>query len=285
MASLLNIIIIGYQEKVVKVQNDAQKQQLQEIGAYLKQIREEKSIRIEEIAAKTLIRLFCLQALEDGRFEDLPESIYVQGFIRRYGDVLGLDGNSLSQKFSDAFPKEEPKTNIEDTPVREKVSIPILPVIYIILVALASFGLFSILNPKQEVSSSSQDQNSVTTNNKTTTNKETVSKPQVSSLASAPTPKPSPTKKAEKSTVEVKLKTKERSWLEVRVDGVEKFKNILEKDKEQSWKGKKEIYIRSGNAGGILISVDGSQLESFGEVGQIKKATYTVDAETPTSEE
>ncbi|MGD1874275.1 MAG: helix-turn-helix domain-containing protein [Mastigocoleus sp.] len=273
MASLLNIIIIGYQEKVVKVQSETQEQQLQEIGAYLKQVREEKSIRIEEIAAKTRIRLFCLKALEEGKLEDLPEPIYVKGFIRRYGDELELDGSALSQKFADTFPQEQPKVDIEETPVGRKVNIPILPILYIFLIGTAVFGLVSILNPQRQISSSNQSETSPTPSKK-----KVASELPVSKVASTPKPKPSPTKKADKSTVQVKLKTKERSWLEVRVDGVQKFQDILEKDKQQNWTGKQQIYVRSGNAGGVLISIDGSQFKPFGEIGQIEQATYKVES-------
>ena len=263
----------------MKVQCETLGQQLQEIGAYLKQVREANSIRIEEVAAKTRIRMFCLQALEEGKLEDLPEPVYVKGFIRRYGDALGLDGSALSQKFADTFPKEEPKVDPEQTYSREKISIPVLPILYVLIIGTASFGLFSILNPQGQTSLSNKNPNSPKPNQTKSVSQSSASKsnsePNKSNPKSTPkpTPKPSPTKQANKSTVDIKLKTNQRSWVEVKVDGVQKFKNILEKDKQQSWVGK-NIYVRSGNAGGVLISVDGSEFKPFGEVGQIEEKTY-----------
>ena len=80
--------------------NETQKEQLQEISRCLLQARQEKSIRIEEVAAKTHIRLSFLKALDAGHFEELPEPVYVQGFLRRYADVLGLDGTALANSFT-----------------------------------------------------------------------------------------------------------------------------------------------------------------------------------------
>jgi len=41
------------------------------------------------------IPLHHIEALSAGRVEELPEDVYVRGFIRRLGDVLGLDGAAL----------------------------------------------------------------------------------------------------------------------------------------------------------------------------------------------
>lgn len=83
----------------VTVSNTTQQEQLKEIGSYLKQIREEQSITLDEVAIKTRIRYGLLTAIEEGELEQLPEPVFIQGFIRRYGEVLGLDGCALAQTF------------------------------------------------------------------------------------------------------------------------------------------------------------------------------------------
>jgi cytoskeletal protein RodZ len=49
---------------------------------------------ISECAAAIFIRARYLTAIEDGRFEDLPDQAYVGGFVRAYAEHLGvpLDG-------------------------------------------------------------------------------------------------------------------------------------------------------------------------------------------------
>ncbi|NJM48410.1 MAG: DUF4115 domain-containing protein [Alkalinema sp. RU_4_3] len=74
-------------------------EQLKSIVAQLKQAREAKELKLEDIAAKTFIPLRLLKAMDEERFERLPEPVFVQGFIRRYGDQVGLDGQALSRQF------------------------------------------------------------------------------------------------------------------------------------------------------------------------------------------
>jgi cytoskeletal protein RodZ len=76
-----------------------QQEQLKAIGTYLSDVRQEQARSLEEIAAKTYIPLRLLKALEAGQEKPLPEPVFIQGFIRRYADALGLDGIDLSQKF------------------------------------------------------------------------------------------------------------------------------------------------------------------------------------------
>ncbi|MEH2234991.1 helix-turn-helix domain-containing protein [Nostoc sp.] len=133
--------------------NEAQVEQLKEITTHLRQVRQEKSIRIEEIAAQTMIRAGVLQALEEERFEELPEPIFVQGFIRRYGDALGLDGNALSYTFVSNVVRQDSKNDHKNSDKKPNTYIPLV-ITYILLLVAASAGLLYILNPPQITSES-----------------------------------------------------------------------------------------------------------------------------------
>ncbi|MBD2521882.1 helix-turn-helix transcriptional regulator [Nostoc sp. FACHB-133] len=134
--------------------NQAQVEQLKEITTHLRQVRQEKSIRIEEIAAQTLIRAGVLHALEEERFEELPEAIFLQGFIRRYADALGLDGNALSHTLiSNPVVRQDPKNDHKNSDNKPNTYIPLV-VTYILLLVAASAGLLHILNPPQITSES-----------------------------------------------------------------------------------------------------------------------------------
>lgn len=77
---------------------------LREIGTYLSRLRKEQSISLEQVAANTYIRASLLKAIEEAKEESLPEPVYIQGFIRRYADSLGLDGNALAMTFPIELP-------------------------------------------------------------------------------------------------------------------------------------------------------------------------------------
>ncbi|HEY9662639.1 MAG TPA: helix-turn-helix domain-containing protein, partial [Allocoleopsis sp.] len=100
--------------------DSTQIEQLRAIGAYLYEIRQDQARSLEEIAAKTYIPLRLLKALEAGQEQILPEPVFIQGFIRRYGDVLGLDGTALSQQ----FPIHQAVPAVPETNTREFADSP-----------------------------------------------------------------------------------------------------------------------------------------------------------------
>jgi cytoskeleton protein RodZ len=74
-------------------------EQLQRISAQLKAARETAGIELAQVASQTFIPLRLLKAMDEGQFERLPEPVFVQGFIRRYGDAVGLDGKQMAKDF------------------------------------------------------------------------------------------------------------------------------------------------------------------------------------------
>ncbi|MBE9200367.1 MULTISPECIES: RodZ domain-containing protein [unclassified Nodularia (in: cyanobacteria)] len=261
------------------VLNEAQTEQLQEITQQLLRVRQEKSITIEKIAIQTNIRLHLLQALDAGDFEILPEPIYVQGFIRRYGEALGLDGQALANTLiiiNDFAQFSQNETeNLEELPdihKRPDIHIPAF-VPYALLSVLASVGLIYFLNSRLTAESPAKPQNTVPT-------------PQIKT---APLSIPSATEKpdtapADQSTassnVEVNLELQNESWLQVTVDGKTAFMGNLNKGERRTWKAKENLTIRSGNAGAVLISVNQQPVKPFGDDGDVKEVTFTPETNT-----
>jgi cytoskeleton protein RodZ len=62
-----------------------------ELGALLRQTREEKRVSLEQIEEHTRIRRKYLLALEEARYEDLPTPGHIHGFLRNYARYLDLD--------------------------------------------------------------------------------------------------------------------------------------------------------------------------------------------------
>jgi cytoskeleton protein RodZ len=67
-----------------------------DVGQVLRRRREDLGYSLEEAQAATKIRLRYLQAIEAGRYGDLPGPVYTRGFIRSYAAFLGLDGRALA---------------------------------------------------------------------------------------------------------------------------------------------------------------------------------------------
>ncbi len=61
----------------------------------LRRIRIERGESRASLAARAGIRARWLQAIEDGRFQDLPTGIYARAAIRRHADALGLQPEGI----------------------------------------------------------------------------------------------------------------------------------------------------------------------------------------------
>ena len=77
------------------------------IGATLKDARRRLGMDIKEAEKRTKIRTRVHpRVLEAEDWEVLPAPAYVRGFLRTYGQILGLDGEALADRYRRAF--EEP---------------------------------------------------------------------------------------------------------------------------------------------------------------------------------
>jgi len=65
------------------------------IGEALKDERIKHRLRLEDLSKKTRIRVAYLEALEENRFEDLPATSFVKGYIKTYAHVFGFDHQPL----------------------------------------------------------------------------------------------------------------------------------------------------------------------------------------------
>ncbi len=61
-----------------------------DLGASLRAARLEKGLEIADVAGLTHVRREYLSALEDGRYQDLPEDVYTRNFVRLFAQTVGL---------------------------------------------------------------------------------------------------------------------------------------------------------------------------------------------------
>jgi len=71
------------------------------VSATLRAARVQAGLELADVAGALRIQYRYLEAIEDGRFEDLPGPTYAIGFVRAYGEFLGLDGKELIRRFKD----------------------------------------------------------------------------------------------------------------------------------------------------------------------------------------
>ena len=69
------------------------------VGAMLRRRREAFGLDVVSVAAALRIKPAYLMALEAGRLDELPGAVYAIGFVRAYADHLGLDGSQVLRRF------------------------------------------------------------------------------------------------------------------------------------------------------------------------------------------
>jgi cytoskeletal protein RodZ len=71
------------------------------IGGRLRAAREARGITLQDVANQTRIPVRHLQHVEQEEWDDLPAVTYCVGFVRAYGNAVGLDGAELGREVRD----------------------------------------------------------------------------------------------------------------------------------------------------------------------------------------
>jgi len=127
------------------------------LGQVFRRYREEANLKIEQVEKDIKISQRMLHAIENDKYDILPEDLYVKNIIKSYADYLSLDYNKLLNLYKnnrgeikDNIIKEQKKNRVYITPQIFRYII-----ISIIILALAIYLGFQINNifiaPKLEV--------------------------------------------------------------------------------------------------------------------------------------
>ena len=68
-------------------------------GLYLQSLRVEKGISIEQVAAETRIRAEILRSIEAEDHQNLPDDVFVKGFLQSFAKVIGADPDEVLRRF------------------------------------------------------------------------------------------------------------------------------------------------------------------------------------------
>lgn len=95
-------------------------EELHKLGEVLRASREAKGVDLPRVERDTKIRARYLAALEGGDYRSLPGAVYTRGFLRNYGQYLGLDPEYLIDLYrieSSALQVERPSVAAPPRPI------------------------------------------------------------------------------------------------------------------------------------------------------------------------
>jgi cytoskeletal protein RodZ len=232
---------------------------LQHIGCSLRQLRQEHSLSIEEVAERTRIQPRLLRALEEGQMDILPEPVYIQGMIKKYGESLGVNALELAKSVpADQMQIVPLKSNRWDGFNRPQIRPVHLYLSYVFMLLAAISALSHSLNNSVQSWESAQKSDTKLAAVKST---ETVAEqPMAAAAVSEP--------------LELEISAKTTSWVKVVVDGQPAFEGRLKAGNAKTWTAKRELILTTGNAGGLVVTKNNTQLPDLGAPGEKREVKF-----------
>jgi cytoskeleton protein RodZ len=279
------------------------------IGQVLEQARKERGLTLDEVEHATKIRKRYLVGLEREDYRVLPDTVYARGFLKTYANYLGLDGEELSREFKDRRkPRRErgisygaPKQSEFDRPLinpggldtprrRRTVSRGTISTLLVAVLMLASVvgALYYVgrgvqisgdtpapSHPSEERAADDSNPGGGGPPEEQGGTKKAQPKADESGGskgaggAGAAEPKP------DTLTVEVSVEGSP-SWLSILTDRTLAYEQIAQPGFSRTFKARREISIRTGNAGAVGVEVNGQDLGTLGESGEVLTRDFTL---------
>lgn len=242
------------------------------IGETLRAARQQAGATLADAAGETRVRESYLAALEDEDFAVLGGDVYVKGFLRGYARFLGLDPEPLLERYRDEVEVsvEEPgplsQAPVEPMIRERRPGIGLAAgAVLVVLVVLGAIGLRSGSGGQPDVVPPAPPAATTTA----TSTAPPFVPPTEEDIADQPAV----------DSVEVTVELDEGdSWLRVRVDGEDQIAGaVFPQGTERTFEGEEEVEIRIGNAGAVLVTVNGRELGRLGDVGEAITVTYDSD--------
>lgn len=250
-----------------------QVEKLEELGSRLRQFRTEQSIPLEEVAAQTRIQARLLNAIEEGKLDQLPEPVYIKGFIKRFAEALGLNGAEFASAFPTGSGFQVLKPSWRHLPAAQLRPVH-LYLIYVFLVIGSVNGLSYLVSRSATQGIKPED-----------------SPPQVQqgpepskSVNKNPQQKLAPSQFAvvtqrpqDGKPVQVGVTLKSQSWIRVVADGKTEFEGVLPEGTQRTWVADKKLIVRAGNAGGVLVEFNDQTAKEMGAPGKVEELTFAAN--------
>ncbi|MBW4496235.1 MAG: DUF4115 domain-containing protein [Oscillatoria princeps RMCB-10] len=248
-------------------------EKLSELGARLHRVRLELNLSLEEVSMRTMIGPRHLEAIEEGQLEHLPEPIYIQGFIRRFANALGLNGAELASDFP-----IESNQRLLNYPWINWPSAQLRPIhLYLLYIALIMFSVQSLSQMlDRSAMQASRPEIEPPPPTQPVQQPERRPAPSLAKLTTGGSPTPS----AESAAVRVGLTLKAESWIEIVADGKTQFEGVLPEGTKRTWEAKQELVVRAGNAGGVLVAVNDGQAKQMGAPGEVEEVTVKANPQS-----
>lgn len=244
------------------------------LGSLIAKARKDAGLSLEDLAAKTNIRMSVLSEIEKDNFSQCGGETYARGHVRNIASILNADQKEFIRLYEEEQGGETRSMKdllIENSVMRlpaeaRKVSWKVL-----VIISVASLFVVGIA---QVVISN------INTNDVLSANPSASASP---SETAAHSPSAEPSTQSTFSTgsgVEVIIEAvRAKSWLFVSdAAGRILFSGQVSRGAVKTFSSDSQLNLKVGNAGGVDLKVNGKKVQALGVDGEVVSVSYGVDS-------
>lgn len=241
-------------------------------GLYLQTVRVEKGIPIERVAEESRIRAEILRSIEAEDHDNLPDDVFVKGFLRLFAKAIGADPEEALRRFAI---RREPQQAVtprsideSEAPGRFWLTLLWVAVLMICLVG-GTLLVYQMVYQKERDAAPHASAVSV---------KESIATAEHTTSAEARTDAPKATVEAsaegtnvlgEAATYALEIVCHEDTWLKVIADDARATEHNLKPGETIELKANTMFNVLIGNAGGVSVQLNGKPVPVSGASGQV----------------
>ncbi len=247
------------------------------VGDRLVALRRERGKTLSDIESATKIMGRMLIALENNRFDELPASVYVRGYIQNYAQYLGVDPAPLLEEYSRDLGARTEAPALRHIPERTVVphrldvhAIPrqawVAAAVAIVVIAGVVWGVSSLLgrddSPRPIAPDTSESAEPTTTT--------TVLDPDGGAGEETA---------AGAFILKVEVTPGQSSWVQARVDGLIAYEGTMPGGESKMWTVADDAVVRVGKPAAVTITRDGNPVAIPAATGGIAEVSLTATTE------
>ena len=242
------------------------------LGSLIAKARKDAGLSLEDLAAKTNIRIRVLSEIEKDNFSQCGGETYARGHVRNIASILKADQKEFIRLYEEEQGGETRSMKdllVENSVMRlpaeaRKVSWKVLVLISVVSLFVVGIGqvVISNINTNDVVGAAPSASASPT-------------------AAESPSAEPSAESTFSSGTgVEVVINAvRAKSWLFVSdASGRTLFSGQVSRGAVKVFSSDSQLNLKVGNAGGVDLKVNGKKVEAIGVDGEVVSVSYGVDS-------
>jgi cytoskeletal protein RodZ len=242
------------------------------LGSLIAKARKDAGLSLEDLAAKTNIRISVLSEIEKNNFSHCGGETYARGHVRNIAAILKADQKEFIRLYEEEQGGETRSIKdllVENSVMRlpaeaRKVSWKVLVLISVVSLFVVGIGqvVISNINTNDVVGAAPSASASPT-------------------AAESPSAEPSAESTFSSGTgVEVVINAvRAKSWLFVSdASGRTLFSGQVSRGAVKVFSSDSQLNLKVGNAGGVDLKVNGKKVEAIGVDGEVVSVSYGVDS-------